>query len=55
MTNALDLSLARAPRLTQRTPMVRAKKGAGPSAEVVVTGNSNPDLGLFGGLAKGVK
>jgi len=27
----------------------------GPSAEAVVTGNSNPDFGLFGGIAKGVK
>ena len=27
----------------------------GPSAEVVVTGNSNPDFELFGGVAKGVK
>jgi hypothetical protein len=27
----------------------------GPSAEVCVTGNSNPDFELFGGVAKGVK
>lgn len=27
----------------------------GPSAEVWVTGNSNPNFGLFGGAAKGVK
>jgi hypothetical protein len=55
MTGALDLSLARAPRPGQRTPMVRPQKVVGPSAEVVVTGNSNPDFGLFDGVAKGVK
>lgn len=27
----------------------------GPSAEVRVTGNSNPDFELFGGVVKGVK
>jgi hypothetical protein len=32
-----------------------ARHVTGPSAEVVVTGNSNPDFGLFGGIAKGVK
>jgi hypothetical protein len=32
-----------------------APKGTGPSAEVCVTGNSNPDFGLFRGIAKGVK
>lgn len=32
-----------------------ALNGTGPSAEGVVTGNSNPDFGLFGGIAKGVK
>lgn len=32
-----------------------AHNGTGPSAEVVVTGNSNPDFGLFRGVAKGVK
>jgi len=55
MTGALDLSPARAPRPADRTPMVRPEGVAGPSAEVVVTGNSNPGLGLFGGTAKGVK
>ena len=30
-------------------------RGAGPSAEALVTGNSNRELGLFGGVAKGVK
>lgn len=29
--------------------------GTGPSAEVVVTGNSNRALGLFGDWSKGVK
>jgi hypothetical protein len=32
-----------------------APRAVGPSAEAVVTGNSNPELGLFGGVAKGVK
>ncbi|ADU34885.1 hypothetical protein Varpa_0666 [Variovorax paradoxus EPS] len=29
--------------------------GTGPSAEVCVTGNSNPECGLFGEPPKGVK
>jgi hypothetical protein len=33
----------------------RQTNGAGPSAEVCVTGNSNRDLELFRDLAKGVK
>jgi len=32
-----------------------AASAAGPSADLCCTGNSNPDLGLFGGTAKGVK
>lgn len=32
-----------------------ASRAVGPSAAAVVTGNSNPDFGLFGGIAKGVK
>lgn len=55
MTNVLDLSPVRAPRTARRTPMVRPQNVVGPSAEAVVTGNSNPELGLFGGTAKGVK
>lgn len=55
MTNVLDLPPVRAPRPAQRTPMVRPQNVVGPSAEEVVTGNSNPDFGLFDGVAKGVK
>lgn len=55
MTNALDLSPDRASRPSHRTPMVRPEGVAGPSAEVVVTGNSNRNFGLFGSVAKGVK
>lgn len=33
----------------------RQASGTGPSAEVVVTGNSNPECGLFGDWPKGVK
>lgn len=33
----------------------RRANGTGPSAEVVVTGNSNRDLRLFTGPPKGVK
>lgn len=32
-----------------------AASAAGPSADLCCTGNSNPELGLFGGTAKGVK
>jgi hypothetical protein len=55
MTNAVNLCPARAQRPAQRTPMVRPQNVVGPSAEAVVTGNSNPDFGLFDGVAKGVK
>ncbi|MDP9990404.1 hypothetical protein J2W28_000213 [Variovorax boronicumulans] len=34
---------------------LQAHNVTGPSAEVVVTGNSNPDFELFGDVAKGVK
>lgn len=34
---------------------LQAHNVTGPSAEVCVTGNSNPDFELFGGVAKGVK
>ncbi len=33
----------------------RQTSGTGPSAEVIVTGNSNPECGLFGDWPKGVK
>ena len=55
MTNVLDLCPDRAPRPAQRTPMVRPQNVVGPSAEAVVTGNSNRLLGLFTDLPKGVK
>jgi len=32
-----------------------AASAAGPSADLCRTGNSNPDVELFGGVAKGVK
>jgi len=55
MTRAIDMSPIEADPTTRHLGAWPRPKGTGPSAEVVVTGNSNPDFGLFGGIAKGVK
>jgi hypothetical protein len=55
MTRAIATSPIEAGPTSHHFGASPAHDGTGPSAEVVVTGNSNPDLGLFGGLAKGVK
>lgn len=55
MTRAIDMSPIEAGRTPHHLGASPAPKGTGPSAEVVVTGNSNPDFELFGDVAKGVK
>lgn len=55
MTNTLAMSPIEAGRTSRHLGVWPTPKSTGPSAEVVVTGNSNPDLGLFSGIAKGVK
>lgn len=55
MTNALTTSRIGADPISHQLGALHAHNVTGPSAEVCVTGNSNPDLGLFDGLAKGVK
>jgi hypothetical protein len=55
MTNALAMSRTTAGPTSHQLGTLRPHNVTGPSAEVWVTGNSNPDFGLFGGAAKGVK
>jgi len=55
MTNVLNASAGRAPRPLHLGGASRADAGAGPSAEACGKGNSNRELGLFDGVAKGVK
>jgi hypothetical protein len=55
MTNGNATPPAEAGPLMHRRGALHAHNGTGPSAEVCFTGNSNPELGLFGGTAKGVK
>jgi hypothetical protein len=55
MTRAIAMSPIEAGPTVHQPGARPALNGTGPSAEVVVTGNSNPDFGLFGGVAKGVK
>ncbi|MNY78855.1 hypothetical protein D3C86_2192580 [compost metagenome] len=55
MTNALTTSRIGADPISPQLWALHTHNVTGPSAEVCVTGNSNPDFELFGGVAKGVK
>jgi hypothetical protein len=55
MTRAIAMPPIEAGPTSHQLGASHAHDGTGPSAEVVVTGNSNPGLGLFGSTAKGVK
>lgn len=55
MTNTLAMSPIEAGPTSHHLGAPHAHNVTGPSAEVCVTGNSNPDFDLFGDVAKGVK
>lgn len=55
MTNADAMSLIVGGPTVHQLRAAYARNATGPSAEAWLTGNSNPDFELFGGVAKGVK
>jgi len=55
MTNTHAMSPIGAGLTSHHLGAWHAHNVTGPSAEVCATGNSNPDFGLFRGIAKGVK